>query len=213
MLWLLLPYSAFASFLVGHVWRYRRDRFGRDAVEQDQDLPYRVGALAFRVGFTVGIAVRVIDLLSSGPHTHPGGNLHTALLIGQAVSIPCAAIGIVLVLVPNLISAAPRPAVTPVDRITLPTLACGLITHAMIRFDPYDEGGTRTAETLFVWFRSLFTLHPNPDIMRYAPLIYQARGLILLLLIAIWPYTRLASILLGPIKRLRLPSQLHTAAR
>lgn len=27
-MWLTLPYIAFTSFVVGHVWRYRKDQFG-----------------------------------------------------------------------------------------------------------------------------------------------------------------------------------------
>ncbi|MFE7800937.1 respiratory nitrate reductase subunit gamma [Nocardia sp. NPDC057440] len=205
LLWIMLPYSAFLSFAVGHLWRYRRDRFRSYLAHPDMDRAQRLGSTVFPVGFGTVVAARITDMISSGAHSRPEGTLYVAILVVEMTAGVIATTGAVLLFVPDLIASPARPAITWLDRITLPVLVAGLLSGVMIRFDPNSSGnGYRTAESLFAWFRSLFTLHPNPDAMQHAPLIYQARGLILVLLIAMWPYTRLAGIFAGPVIRLSL---------
>ncbi|MFD0360887.1 respiratory nitrate reductase subunit gamma [Nocardia sp. GCM10030253] len=203
LLWIILPYSAFLSFAVGHLWRYRRDRFHSYTARPDMDRTQRLGSTAFRIGFGIVVGARITDMIASGPHSRPEGSIYVVILIVEIIAGVAAMIGAALLFLPDLIASPARPAITRLDRITLPVLIAGLLSGVLIRFDPNSsDAGYRTAESLFAWFRSLFTLHPYPEAMRHAPLIYQARGLILLLLIAIWPYTRLAGIFAGPIIRL-----------
>jgi len=65
----------------------------------------------------------------------------------------------------------------------------------------------------FSWFGSLFTIDPNPEAIVHAPLVHQGRGLILLLIIGVWPYTRLAGIFAGPVVRLILRVLPHRTRR
>lgn len=86
--------------------------------------------------------------------------------------------------------------------MTLPVLAATLMSWAAVEFEPNSVvGHSRTGEASVTWFRSLFTTHPQPEVMQHAPAIYQIRALIILLLIAIWPYTRLGGMFLGPLIR------------
>ncbi|MBF6546905.1 respiratory nitrate reductase subunit gamma [Nocardia brasiliensis] len=202
MLWITLPYSAFLSFVLGHVWRYRHDRFSWFGNREDSDPGQRFGTTALRVGIGVLIAARVTELLVSGPHGHPDGPLYVGLAVVEIGALVAAAIGAVLLFVPDIIGGSARPVISPFDRITFPLMVTALLSWVAIKFDPNStEGGYRTAETLFVWFRSLFSLHPQPGVMVHAPLIYQARGLILMVFIAIWPYTRLAGVMADPLCR------------
>lgn len=202
VLWIILPYSAFLSFIVGHLWRYRHDRFGWYGTGADTDRAQRIGAVAFQIGMGGVIVARVTDLIASGPHSRPDGSIYLALTVIEICALATATIGAVLLFVPDMIGSPSRPLVSPLDRITFPMLVAGLLTWVAIKFDPNSSDESyRTAETLFTWFRSLFTLHPDPDAMDHAPLIYQARGLVLMLFIAIWPYTRLASIIAEPVYR------------
>lgn len=208
LLWIMLPYSAFLSFAVGHLWRHRRDRFRSYLAHQDMDRAQRLGSIVFPLGFGIVVAARITDMISAGAHSRPEGTIYVAILVVEMIAGVLAATGAVLLFVPDLIASPARPATTWVDRMTVPVLVAGLLSGVMIRFDPNSsDNGYRTAESLFAWFRSLFTLHPNPEAMQHAPLIYQARGLILLLLIAMWPYTRLAGIFAGPVIRLSLRSR------
>lgn len=59
--------------------------------------------------------------------------------------------------------------------------------------------------TVSPWFRSLFTLNPQPDLMVGVPLSFQLHGLTVLALLAIWPYTRLVHVFSAPIGYLGRP--------
>ncbi|MEV6768857.1 respiratory nitrate reductase subunit gamma [Nocardia sp. NPDC051030] len=202
-LWVVLPGLAVLSCLIGHVWRYRHDRFGSVLYGPHTDATQRVGMRAFRIGLPMLFFARVTEVFASGPHSRPEGSIKTVLTVFQLIGCPLAVIGAGLLLVPPLIAADVRVRVTPLDRITLPLMVAALISAVLVRFDPYStDDRYRTAETLFAWVRSLLTLHPDPAVMQHAPLVYQARGLILMALISIWPYTRLAGIFAVPAVRL-----------
>ncbi|MEV0295476.1 respiratory nitrate reductase subunit gamma [Nocardia sp. NPDC050710] len=202
LLWIVLPYAAFLSFGLGHVWRYRHDRFRDITTLTETDRAHRLGWMAFRTGFAVVITARLTDLIISGPHSHPTDALYAGLVLIEVAGVLAATGAAVLLFLPDLIAAPPRAGITPLDRLTLPALAAGLLSGVIVRFDPNSTANQyRTAETLFAWARSLVVLHPDTDAISHAPFIYQARGLILLLIIGIWPYTRLSGTFAGPIVR------------
>lgn len=203
LVWVALPYGAFLSFILGHVWRYRRDRFHSYTRSPEMDRTERFGTVAFRTGVGLIVLARVTSVLTAQPHARPAGAIHAVLMTVQIVGLSMAAVGAVLLFIPDLISGTGAPAITPIDRITFPALTAALLSGVFIEFG-HAEREYHRAETLFAWFRSLFTIDPYPEAMAHAPLIHQARGLILLLIIGIWPYTRLAGIFAGPITRLIL---------
>jgi nitrate reductase gamma subunit len=191
LLWIALPYSAFVSFAAGMIWLRRRRRFyPSTGWGQSQFL----AANAFRCGLILAFGARLADLLAAGPHDHPRGGTHAAITLIELIAIPFALAGAALLLVPPLIRGEQRAAASHLDHLTMPILAGALLSGVIVESDPSSVGRYRVAETLFPWFRSLFTLHPHADTIVDAPAIYQARGVILMLLIAIWPYTRLADL-------------------
>lgn len=199
--WIILPYSAFLCFAVGQVWRFRRDRFAVMDVWTGDGRLDRIGTAACRYGIGTMLAARVLDVVFSGPHEHPHGAVRLIIDAIQVVGMPVAVAGAVLFIVPPMIADPNHGSVSPVDRLTLPVLAGVLMSWVAVEFDPGSRDGRSRAETLFTWFRSLFTAHPNPDVMVHAPGLYQFRALMILLLIAIWPYTRLGGLFIGPLVR------------
>ncbi|MEU0500737.1 respiratory nitrate reductase subunit gamma [Nocardia sp. NPDC005998] len=204
LLWIALPYGAFISFILGHVWRYRRDGFRSYTSDPEVDREQRFGTTAFRYGVCLIVIARVSNMLAAQPHAHPAGAIHIVITIVLLAGGTAAVIGAVLLFLPDLIAGPAHPLITPLDRITFPALAAALLSGVLIDFDPASTREYRTGETLFAWFRSLFTISPHPEAMQHAPFIHQGRGLILLLIIGIWPYTRLAGIFAGPVVRLAL---------
>lgn len=201
--WVVLPYAAVVSCVAGHVWRYRRDGFLGHLYGPGVDRMQRIGIRAVRAGFPLVFLVRITEMLASGPHSRPDHGIQVLLAVIMMIAVPLTITGVALILIPPLISADIRHRVTPLDRLTLPLTAAALLSSVLVTFD----GGSTdnrflTAETLFTWARSLLTLHPDPHVMTHAPAVYQLRGLILVALIAIWPYTRLAGILTVPTVRL-----------
>ncbi|MFE5288515.1 respiratory nitrate reductase subunit gamma [Nocardia sp. NPDC056611] len=202
-IWVVLPYAAVVSCAAGHLWRYRRDGFLGFLYGPHIDKAQRIGIAAVRTGFPVVFAVRVAEMLASGPHTRPEHDIQVLLSAVQIVAAPVTVAGAALILIPPLISADVRHRVTPLDRLTLPLLSAALLSAVLVTFDgSATDGRYRAAETLFPWARSLLALHPDTSGMDHAPLLYQARGLIVVAIIAIWPYTRLAGILSVPTLRL-----------
>ncbi|WP_069159872.1 respiratory nitrate reductase subunit gamma [Nocardia altamirensis] len=213
LLWIILPYSAFLSFAAGHVWRYRHDRFSWYITGPDVDRAQRIGAPALRIGIGMLVVVRLTDLFFTGPHNHPDGPLDIALAVIEVCALVAGSVGAVLLFVPDMIGTPARQAVTPLDRLTFPLMVAALLSWVAVKFDPNSSADANlTTETLFTWFRSLFTLHPNPEAMANAPLIYQARGLAVLSFLAIWPYTRLAGIFADPVIRFILRIRPELAA-
>lgn len=203
LLWIVLPYGAFVSFVLGHVWRYRRDGFRSYTHYPELDRSQRFGSTTFRSGVCLIVLTRLVSAITTEPHARPAGALHVATTIVQAGGVVAATIGAVLLFLPDVIAGPLRPVVTPLDRITFPAMTAALLSGVFIEFDPTTVAREyRTGETLFAWFRSLCTIDPNPEAMQHAPLIYQARGVILLLILGIWPFTRLAGIFAGPVVRL-----------
>jgi nitrate reductase gamma subunit len=65
-LWIALPYICLAIFVVGHVWRYRRDQLTRTARSTrllEQRL-LRVGSLLFHFGVLAVVGGHVLGILT-----------------------------------------------------------------------------------------------------------------------------------------------------
>ncbi|MEU8898687.1 respiratory nitrate reductase subunit gamma [Nocardia sp. NPDC048505] len=202
LIWIVLPYGAFLSFILGHVWRLRHDGFRHYTSGAGLERVERLGATTFGLAVGVVVLARIVDVAASGPHTPPSSAIRFTITLVELVAVAPAIIGAALLLVPNLITATAGRPVTPLDRVTFPLLTASVLSRVAIQVDPYsDSTRYRSAETLYSWFRSLLTAHPQVDVMQHAPLLYQARALILVLLIAIWPYTRLAGTFARPICR------------
>jgi nitrate reductase gamma subunit len=52
-------------------------------------------------------------------------------------------------------------------------------------------GGYDYRSTVGVWFRSIVLLHPEPDAMVGAPVMYQLHAAAAWLILLVWPFTRL----------------------
>ncbi|NQE90530.1 hypothetical protein HPY32_26645 [Nocardia terpenica] len=195
-----MPYSSFLSFATGHLWRYRRDRFQATDPDAETDRSERLGAMAFRLGIALVLLSRLTIALTSKPD--PPGAIYTATFAVKVVAVPMTILGALMLFGPSLVAGGPRATVSPVDRFTLPMLTATALSSAAVGFDPDpDDTEYHSAAMIFAWFRSLITLHPLPDTMVHTPLPYQIRALTLMLLLAIWPYTRLGGTFVGPVIR------------
>jgi hypothetical protein len=65
VLWVALPYLTIAVFAAGHVWRYRRDRFGWTAPSPQPPVRQRrpISGLMFHYGFFLVLGGHVIGIL------------------------------------------------------------------------------------------------------------------------------------------------------
>ena len=218
-LWVLLPYVALTSFVVGHVWRYQRDGYTWTA-RSTQLLERRlllVGSVAFHLGILGVIGGHVIGILIPNTWTDAIGVSHdlyhwVAIVAGGAAGVLLSFGAVVLVyrrLKIDRIRATTLRSDWVMYPLLLTTIAFGMLcTFLGGLIDEYDY-----RETVSPWFRSVFTLQPKGDLMVDAPFLFQAHVTIAWLLYAVWPYTRLVHVWSVPVGYLARSPIVYRAKR
>ncbi len=212
LLWMTVPYIAFTSFILGHIWRYKNDQFGwttRSSQLYESRL-LQLGSPLFHFGMLAVIAGHAMGLLIPESWTHFVGisehMYHIVSVAGGTLSGVAVIAGIAILLYRRIKVKAVRMATSRSDIVMYVLLAAALATGMWntlggnLICGPYNY-----RETVSPWFRSLFSLHPLPNLMADTPLSFQVHNLIVLTLIGIWPYTRLVHMFSAPIGYLVRP--------
>ena len=208
-LWVALPYLAIATFVVGHVWRYRRGQLTWTA-QSTQLLERRLlrpGTLLFHWGLLAVIGGHILGILVPSSWTEAVGiSEHTYHLIASIAGLVAGVAmtaGFVILLVRR--SAVPRVRATTSrgDRVMYPILLLAIVTGMIATFKGtvIDEYAYR--ETVSPWFRGIFAFDPNASLMTGAPFVFQLHAVVTWLLLAVWPFTRLVHAWSVPIGYLR----------
>jgi nitrate reductase gamma subunit len=66
-------------------------------------------------------------------------------------------------------------------------------------------GGYDYRSTISPWFRSIFLLQPDAELMAGAPVLFKLHALSALVLFSIWPFTRLVHVVTAPVGYLTRP--------
>ncbi|MBY8863228.1 respiratory nitrate reductase subunit gamma [Nocardia sp. CA2R105] len=216
--WLILPYIAFTSFVLGHLWRYRTDQFGwttRSSQLYESRL-LRLGSPLFHFGMLGVIGGHVLGVLIPQSWTDAVGVseelYHVVAVSAGSVAGVAVIAGIAILLYRRITVPAVRKATTTNDKIMYVLLAAALITGLLNTLGSNLLWGTYNyRETVSPWFRSIFTLHPHPELMVGTPWTFQVHGVIVLTLIGLWPYTRLVHMFSAPIGYLTRPYIVYRA--
>jgi nitrate reductase gamma subunit len=197
-LYAVLPYAALVVFVGGHVWRYRYDKFGW-TTRSTQLLEGRWlawGANLFHYGALAAIGGHILGILipewltEAVGITEPVYHFISASL-GTAAGAVCL-LGFLILMVRRAYFARVRRTTSPTDIAVYILLAIVIILGLGETFfvnaigTPYDY-----RPTVGVWFRSLFYLDPQFQLMGRAPLIYQVHATAAWFLYALWPFSRL----------------------
>lgn len=212
LLWVVFPYVAAASFVGGHILRYRYDQFGwtsRSSQTYESTL-LRWGSPMFHYGILGVFAGHLVGLLIPREWLYFIGideDLYHlgATWLGTAVALVTIA-GMVILL-------SRRGAVRRVARVTSAMdvvmylfLAASIVlgTIAVVQFQMlgagYDYRGSVSP-----WTRSLLLFQPDASLMTGVPLVFQLHVLASTGLFLIWPFTRLVHVLSVPIGYLFRP--------
>ena len=196
-LWVALPYLCIATFAVGHVWRYRRDQYGwtaRSTQLLEQRL-LRYGSLLFHFGILAAIGGHVLGILVPRSWTEAVGvgdtAYHRVAVLAGIFSGAAIVLGFAILVYRRARIARVRATTTPSDLVLYPVLGVTILFGmlATVWGTAVDRYAYR--DTVSVWFRGIFTLHPHESLMANASFIFQAHALTAWLLLAIWPFTRL----------------------
>jgi nitrate reductase gamma subunit len=210
VLWITVPYVAFTSFLLGHVWRYRTDQFGwttRSSQSYESRL-LRMGSPLFHFGLLGVFGGHVVGLLIPESWTSAVGIsefvYHLMAVTMGSVAGFAVVTGLGILLFRRITVPAVRKATTRSDKLMYLLLVGALVTGMLNTltnvFATYNY-----RETVSPWFRSLFSLHPAMELMARAPWTFQVHALIVLALLGIWPYTRLVHMFSAPVGYLVRP--------
>jgi nitrate reductase gamma subunit len=212
LMWLTLPYIALTSFVVGHVWRYRKDQFGwttRSSQMYESRL-LRLGSPLFHFGILAVLAGHIGGVLIPASWTQAVGiSDHTYHLMAVGLGVPAGlatVVGLSILVYRRITVVSVRQSSSTSDKIMY---AFFIVVIATGMFNTMGEnlilGTYDYRSTVSPWFRSLFSLSPQPDLMVGVPLSFQLHGLTVLALLAIWPYTRLVHVFSAPIGYLGRP--------
>ena len=101
---------------------------------------------------------------------------------------------------------AVRKATTSIDKVMYVLLSAAIGTGMVNTVGSnLIGGGYDYRATVSPWFRSLFTIYPQPELMAGIPISFQIHALAVLTLLAIWPYTRLVHVFSAPLGYLTRP--------
>jgi nitrate reductase gamma subunit len=212
-LWVILPYLAVATFVVGHAWRWRRDQFTW-TTRSTQLLESRwlklgsplfhFGLLAVIGGHVIGILIpqSVTDWLGIPESTYRIFSAGMGTLTGTAMLA-----GLAILIVRRLRN--PRVAATTRGMdVAVMALLAFMVASGMWNtvVENLINGGYNYRQTVSPWFRGLFLLDPNASLMTRGtiPLSYQLHAIGGWLIFMVWPFSRLVhawSVPLGYLRR------------
>jgi len=214
-LWLLLPYVSVTVFVVGHVWRYRRDQFGWTS-RSTQLLESRLlawGSTLFHYGALAVIAGHVLGILVPAGTTSALGiseSMYHDLsgIAGGITGLICLA-GLGILTFRRTSVRRIRVTTSPSDVIVFVLLGVLIVLGDAITFGYNVFGsGYDYRESVGPWFRQLW-YDPDPALMADAPLAYQLHAAIPWLLFAVWPFSRLVHVWSYPLQYLGRPYILY----
>jgi len=212
LLWLTLPYLALSSFVIGHVWRYRHDQFGwttRSSQLHESRL-LRLGSPMFHLGLLAVLGGHVMGLGVPASWTRRAGvsehGYHVLSVSAGTVTGLITVAGMAILLYRRFTVTAVRQATTASDHLMYTLLVATIVTGMINTLGRnLIGGGYDYRATVSPWFRGLFSITPHPDLMVGIPVSFQIHALVVLALIATWPYTRLVHVFSAPVGYLVRP--------
>jgi nitrate reductase gamma subunit len=212
LLWVGVPYAAIATFVVGHVWRYRYDKFGwttRSSQLYERRL-LRWGSPLFHVGILLVAVGHIGGLLIPESWTKAAGVSETAyhavaFTLGTVAGLATVAGAAILIYRRRTVGPV-FSATTRNDKIMyvllMVTVLLGLGTTVLgnITGHPHDY-----RQTVSPWFRSIFYLRPDTSLILNAPIGFRLHVLSAWVLFAFWPFSRLVHVFSAPLGYLTRP--------
>jgi nitrate reductase gamma subunit len=207
LLWVALPYVTIAIFLVGMFWRYRYDKFGwttRSSQLYERKL-IRIASPLFHIGLLAVVGGHIIGLLIPESWTHALGLSETAyhvIAVGLGlVAGICTLVGIALLIYRRRTVGPVFSATTNNDKFMYIFLVAAILLGLLTTFlaAGFIDHSYNYRDTVSVWFRSIFLLNPQPELMAEAPLYFRVHAVAGLLVFIIWPFTRLVHAFSAPL--------------
>jgi nitrate reductase gamma subunit len=212
LLFVVLPYVCLAIFVLGHVWRYRYDKFGwttRSSQLYERRL-LRIGSPLFHFGILLVAVGHIGGLLIPESWTEAVGvseSAYHAVAVGLGtVAGFCTLAGAAILIYRRRTVGPVFSATTRNDKtmyvLLIGTILLGLGTTVLgnLTGHPHDY-----RLTVSPWFRSIFYFRPDPDLIRAAPIGFRLHATAAFVLFAFWPFSRLVHVFSAPLGYLTRP--------
>ena len=217
LLWVIVPYVAIATFVVGHWWRYRVDQFGWTSLST-QLFEHKIlgwAGPAFHYGALAAIGGHVIGMMIPKSFTEAIGITETTYrwisAIGGAIAAAVCIVGFAGLVYRRATNARVRRTTSRIDLLVyfLLVVLIGLGTwltfaHNLITDAPYDY-----RESISEWWRSLFVLQPDVEAAAGASTVYQVHAIVAWGFWALFPFSRLVHAWSIPLQYLGRPPILY----
>jgi nitrate reductase gamma subunit len=197
MLYAVLPYAALSAFLVGHLWRYRRDQYHwtSRSTQMLESTALRYGSIAFHYGAFAAIGGHVLGVLVPASWTASAGidddAYHVISAVGGLTAGIAVTAGLVILVWRRVRFPRVRVTTTRMDVAVFALLAAGILTGMAVTVLNSVADNIHYRETLAPWFRSLFALDPDVEAMTGAHWVSQVHVSVVWLLYGLWPFSRL----------------------
>jgi len=208
----VLPYIALTSFVVGHVWRYRYDKFGwttRSSQMYESRLLawggplFHFGILGVLIGHFIGLVIPATWTENIGISEN---TYHLVAVSGGTITGLMTVVGLALLIYRRRITPSVFRATTDMDKTMY------VVIGAVILIGTYNTivvnlvgAGHDYREDVAIWFRSIFWFQPDVALMSTAPASFQLHAVLAFVLIGLWPFTRLVHVFSAPIGYLTRP--------
>jgi nitrate reductase gamma subunit len=209
----IFPYLCLTSFVLGHIWRYRYDKFGWTS-RSSQMYESRILSIAsplFHFGILFVFAGHFLGLVIPEDLTQSLGiteSQYHLISAGPGLIAGAAAIvGLVLLVFRRGFTLAVLRATTLPDYIMYALLIAivSLGMYNTLNYTVIGGGGYDYRLDVSPWFRSVFAFQPDVSLMSSVAVTFEIHALLAFALIGIWPYTRLVHFWSIPIAYLARP--------
>lgn len=208
LLWVVFPYVCLAIFVLGHVWRYRYDKFGwttRSSQLYESRL-LRWGSPLFHFGILFVFAGHVMGLGIPKAWTRALGMSDDVyhLMAGSAGVLAgvAAFVGMVLLIYRRRTVGPVFSATTRMDKLMY--LVLGIVVSlgmfTTVWYSVLGKAGHYDyREGVSIWFRGIFRFSLHPELMVDAPIGFQLHAIAAFTIFALWPFTRLVHVFSVPL--------------
>ncbi|OIV36780.1 respiratory nitrate reductase subunit gamma [Mangrovactinospora gilvigrisea] len=205
LLWGVLPYVCLVALIGGTVWRHRYDKFGwttRSSELYEKRL-LRIASPLFHYGIIGAFFGHILGVVIPKSWIDGIGiDEHAYHLIATWLGIPAglaALAGLAMLIVRRRTTGSVFDATTNNDKVMYVVLLGAICLGLAATFWNAAEGPYDYRTSVSVWFRSVFYGDPKIALMSATPIVYRIHAAVGMVLIGMFPFTRLIHAFAAPV--------------
>lgn len=192
----ILPYVALSIGIGGLIWRRKTDRFGWTArsTELLENKVLRFASVLFHLGVLAAIGGHVLGILIPQSFTEAVGlsdeAYHVLAVVGGITAGAAVVIGFAALMYRRIKFPRVRVTTTRMDVVTFVVLGVAIASGMLATLINIPDS-VHYRESVAPYFRQIFVLNPDPELMEGVNWIFQFHVTFVWFLYALWPFSRL----------------------